>query len=52
MVALTYAFAPDEDLVDSMLAPPDGDLYKSVVRRVYTAPGAFERLENWRTLYE
>jgi len=29
-VAYTYALMYDEDLIDSMLAPADGDLYKSI----------------------
>lgn len=52
MVALTYGFSPSDDLTDSMLAPLDGDLYNSVVSRVYTAPKAFERSQNWRDLYQ
>lgn len=52
MVALTYMFKPDEELFDSMLAPKDGDLYNSVVNRIYTAPKAFERIENWKDLYQ
>lgn len=43
IVSLTYGFAPSEDLTDSMLAPSDGDLYNSVISRVYSAPKAFER---------
>jgi hypothetical protein len=31
MVALTYAFYPYEEFLDSMLAPTDGDLYKSII---------------------
>ncbi len=35
MVALTYSFYPREDIYDNMIAPRDGDLYKSVVNKVY-----------------
>lgn len=52
MVALTYYMSPSEDLFDSMLAPKDGQLYKSVVNRIYSAPGVFERIETWKDLYE
>jgi len=45
MVALTYSFFPREDIFENMIAPRDGDLYKSVVNKVYQAPKAFERLE-------
>lgn len=50
-VAFTYALIPSEDLFDSMIAPHDGKLYKSVVSRVFNAPKAFERIENWKELY-
>jgi hypothetical protein len=52
IIALTYGTLPSEDLVDSMLAPADGDLYNSVVNRIYTAPAAFERSDHWRDLYQ
>jgi hypothetical protein len=42
---------PFEDLFDSMLAPNDGNLYKSVVNRIYNAPNAFSRIANWKELY-
>ncbi len=51
-VALTYGMYPSDDLFDSMIAPLDGDLYNSVVNRVYTAPKAFERSKTWRELYQ
>ena len=31
MIALTYSFYPAENLFENMIAPRDGDLYKSVV---------------------
>ena len=37
-VAYTYSLLYDEDLIDSMLAPTDGQLYKSIVQRVQTSP--------------
>jgi hypothetical protein len=51
MVALTYAMLPSEENFYSMIAPADGQLYKSVVQRVYSAPGAFDRLPTWKELY-
>jgi len=51
MIALTYSFYPVEKIFDNMIAPKDGDLYKSVVQKVFNAPKAFERLEAWRDLY-
>lgn len=52
MIALTYGFLPSEDMYDSMIAPRDGDLYNSVVNRVYSAPKAFDRIDSWRELYK
>lgn len=51
-VALTYAFNPREDLFESMLAPRDGQLYKSIIQKVYSSPRAFERIASWRDLYK
>ena len=51
MIALTYAMLPSEEMFDSMIAPQDGNLYKNVLNRIYNAPGAFGRIENWKDLY-
>lgn len=51
MIALTYALPPIEEMFDSMIAPQDGNLYKSVVSRIYSAPHAFSRISNWKDLY-
>ena len=40
-----------EEIVDSMIAPQDGKLYDSIVSKVYSAPGAFDRIRNWKELY-
>jgi len=52
VVALTYALPPSEDIYDSMIAPRDGDLYNSIVNRVFTAPNAFNRSKHWQELYQ
>lgn len=52
MVALTYAMEPREELFENMIAPKDGDLYRSVVQKIYTAPKAFERINDWKELYQ
>ncbi|CDW72715.1 peroxisomal acyl-coenzyme a oxidase 3 [Stylonychia lemnae] len=52
IIQLTYGMAPSEELVDSMIAPNDGNLFESIVSRVFTAPKAFERTEHWRELYQ
>ena len=51
-VAYTYSILYDEDLIDSMLAPSDGELYKSIVQRVQSSPDAFSRISSWKELYE
>jgi hypothetical protein len=52
MVALTYSYFPFEEFTDSMLAPENGELYKSIVSRVHSSPNAFDRIENWKELYK
>jgi hypothetical protein len=51
-VRLTYCLLPPESMTESMIAPADGNLYKSVVNRIYSSPNAFERIGNWKELYE
>lgn len=51
MIAYTYCTLPSEELLDSMIAPTNGDLYKNVTNRIYAAPKTFERIENWKELY-
>lgn len=52
MIAFTYCMMPSEELFDSMIAPLDGQLYKSVVNRIYNAPEAFSRIPTWKELYQ
>jgi hypothetical protein len=52
MIRLTYAMVPIEELFDSMIAPADGNLYGSVVKRVYNAPNAFSRISNYKDIYD
>lgn len=49
-VALTDTMLPADDQLDSMIAPADGDLYKSIQNKIYSAPGVFDRIENWKDL--
>jgi hypothetical protein len=49
---MTYVLFPTEEMMDSMIAPKDGDLYKSVVSRMYAVPKVFERIDNWKELYK
>jgi len=51
IVKLTYGMVVDESYMDSMLAPEDGYLYKSVVNRLFSAPDAFKRTPIWREIY-
>lgn len=50
-VAFVEAANYGEEIVDSMIAPQDGKLYDSIVSKVYSAPGAFDRIRNWKELY-
>ena len=49
---MTYVCNSSEEMTDSMLAPQDGDLYGSIIRRIYSGPKAFERISNWKELYQ
>lgn len=49
-VTLTDSMLPSDDQLDSMIAPPDGDLYKSIQNKIYSAPGVFDRISNWKEL--
>lgn len=51
-VAITYCLPPYDTHFDSMIAPEDGELYKSIVSRIYNAPDAFGRIPNWKILYD
>ena len=51
IVKITETFPPSEEMTDSFIAPQNGDLYGSIINKVYTAPKAFERYEQWRSLY-
>ena len=42
VVSLVDTFAPSEPLMDSMIARGEGDLYNSILSKVYTAKGVFE----------
>ena len=50
VIAIADTLPPSEELVDSFLAPKNGDLYGSIINKVFTAPKAFERYPQWRTL--
>ena len=50
-VAFVNLLPPYGKQFDSMLAPEDGQLYKSIISRIYNAPNAFGRIENWKDLY-
>jgi hypothetical protein len=38
--------------MDSVLAPQDGQLYKNIINKVYSAPGVFERIQTWKDIYQ
>ncbi len=43
------SFYPPEEMMDSFLAPTNGDLYGHIVDRLMTAPKTFERHPNWKS---
>jgi hypothetical protein len=49
-IKFSYSMYPPENMMESMLAPADGDLYKSILERVYAGPGVFERSTQWKEL--
>ena len=49
-ISLTDAFQPYDELMDCMIAPSDGDLYKSIKSRIFSGPKVFERISNWKDL--
>jgi len=51
-INLVDQFYPGEEMLDSMLAPTDGDLYGSIVNKVFNAPASFERAKEWRRIYQ
>ena len=49
-VALVNCYQPPEELMDSMIAPSNGELYKSIQRRMFSQKDAFARISNWKDL--
>ena len=52
VIPIIETFVPSDDMMDSFIAPADGDLYGSIINKVYTSPKAFERTKIWRRFYE
>ncbi len=51
IIPLVETFYPGDDMMDSFLAPSNGDLYGSIVNKVYSAPNAFSKIKNWQVIY-
>jgi len=51
-IKLTDALDPADGIIESMIAPDDGKLYPSIINRIYTAPKPFERIGNWKEIYQ
>lgn len=47
-IPLVESFYPGEELFDSMIAPANGDLYGSILNRIYYSGDAFGRVSNWK----
>jgi hypothetical protein len=48
-ISLVDTFYPPEDLFDSMIAPGNGNLYESILNRIYYSGNAFSRSNQWDT---
>ena len=46
-IALVDTFYPGEELFDSMIAPGNGDLYSSIINRLFYSGKTFERAKNY-----
>lgn len=46
-LSLVETFYPGEEIFDSMIAPANGDLYSSIISRVYQSGKAFDRAPNF-----
>lgn len=46
-IPLVETFYPGEEVFDSMLAPANGDLYGSILNRIYYSGKSFDRVANW-----
>lgn len=47
-IPLVEAFYPGDGMMDSMIAPADGDLYGSVINRIFYSGDAFGKAPNWK----
>jgi len=47
-VPLVEIFYPGEAMMDSMIAPADGDLYGSIINRIFYSGDSFGRARNWK----
>ena len=52
IVPIVETFYPGDEMMDSMIAPSNGDLYGSIVNKIYGAPKAFERIGNWHLFHQ
>ena len=46
-IPLVDSFYPGDEVFDSMIAPGDGDLYSSIINRIYHSGDAFGKIKNW-----
>lgn len=47
-IPLVESFYPSEELFDSMIAPGNGDLYGSILNRIYYSGNSFGKIRNWQ----
>ena len=46
-IPLVDSFYPGDEVFDSMIAPGNGDLYGSILNRIYYSGDAFGKIKNW-----
>jgi Acyl-CoA oxidase len=46
-IPLVETFYPGDEVFDSMIAPGNGDLYGSILNRIYYSGDAFGKIKNW-----
>ena len=47
---LADSLCVEDKLLDSMIAPRNGDLYNSIQNKIFSQPGVFERTKNWKEI--
>ena len=52
VITLVNTMQSHDNLLESTIATPDGELYKNIVRRIYSVTKTFERTTSWNELVQ